>query len=233
MLGIPRKQWIYPLASTESNHMVPLSARDDLAACPGAGIAGRAALDAAGLSAADVDLIELYSCFPIAVELYAAELGIPAARDLTVTGGMSFAGGPYNNYVLQATCRAAELLRDHAGQRRTALVSSVSGVLAKQGFGIWSTQPSPTGFVNTDVTSDVARQMPEREVIARYSGDARIAGFTVLHTRGTPPRGVAIVDTPTGARTIATTDDPALIARMQTEEFVGRTLRIDNERLVG
>ena len=238
-LGIPREHWIHPLASSESNHMVAVSARDELAACPGAGIAGRAALDAAGLDAADVDLVELYSCFPIALELYAAELGIPAARALTVTGGMPFAGGPYNNYVLQATCRAVELLRGRAfvpaqagTHRRSALVSSVSGILTKQGFGLWSTQPSERGFVNADVTQEVARAVRERDVIARHDGAARVAGYTVLHARGKPPRGVALVDTPSGQRTIATTADAASIERMQVEEFVGRTVQVDGERLV-
>jgi acetyl-CoA C-acetyltransferase len=239
MLGIPRERWIYPLASTESNHMVPVSARDDLAACPGARIAGRAALAAAGLSADDLDLVELYSCFPIAVELYAQELGIVPSRPLTVTGGMPFAGGPYNNYVLQATCRAAELLRgDDAlahprADRRSALVSSVSGILTKQGFGLWSTQPSETGFVNDDVTGDVSKTVREREVIAQYTGPARIAGCTVLQSRGERPRAVAIVDTPRGQRTIATTTDADWIARIESDECVGRDVRVDSERLIG
>src|SRR5690606_27749788 len=119
-LGIPQSTWIYPLASVESNHMVAVSARAGLAECPGARITGRAALKAAGLATADIDLIELYSCFPLAVQTYAEGLGLSLERDLTVTGGMPFAGGPYNNYFLQATCRAAELLRE--GRGRNALL---------------------------------------------------------------------------------------------------------------
>ncbi|CAN0493873.1 unnamed protein product, partial [Phaeothamnion confervicola] len=126
-LDIPRQQWIYPLASSESNHMTTVSARADLTRCIGAGIAGQAALAAADLTIADIDLLELYSCFPIAVETYAEALQVDLTRPLTITGGMPFAGGPFNNYVLQATCRAAELLR--ARGTGTALVSSVSGML--------------------------------------------------------------------------------------------------------
>ncbi len=92
-LGILRSHWIHPLASTESNHRVPVSGRDDLSRCPGASMAGRAALDAGGVRASDLNLVELYSCFPVAVELVANELGIDLSRDLTVTGGMPFAGG--------------------------------------------------------------------------------------------------------------------------------------------
>jgi alkylation response protein AidB-like acyl-CoA dehydrogenase len=77
------------MMDTVGNHMVPVCTHAELDACPGAGIAGRAALEPFGLTAADLDLIDLYSCFPLAVEAYAAEPGIGLGRDLTVTGGMS------------------------------------------------------------------------------------------------------------------------------------------------
>ena len=226
-LGIERSRWIYPVASTESNHMVPVSAREALHDCPGARIAGRAAVEALGLAAREIDLIDLYSCFPLAMEVYAAALGLALDRDLTVTGGMPFAGGPYNNYVLQATCRAAELMR--AGCGRTALVSSVSGVLTKQGFGVWSIDPG-RAFAHIDVSDDVAREARTLEVLNDYSGPGRIAGYTVVHGRGQEPRGVAVVTTDAGQRTVAVTTAPGSIARMQAEELVGRAVQIlDNE----
>lgn len=222
-LGIARDRWIHPVASTESNHMVPVSARADLAACPGAGIAGRAALEAGGLSASEVDLIELYSCFPIAVELYAAELGLPLDRELTVTGGMPYAGGPYNNYVLQATCRMAELIR--RGRGRHGLVSSVSGVLTKQGFGLWSSRPGPRGFVFADLTESVAAKVAARPVVEADAGEGTVVGYTVLHERGQPPRGVVVADVD-GGRTVARTENPALVARMEEREFCGARIRL-------
>ena len=39
-LGIPLDRWVFPWASTESNYMVPVSARRQLDACPGAKLAG-------------------------------------------------------------------------------------------------------------------------------------------------------------------------------------------------
>lgn len=223
-LGIPRSQWVHPVASTECNHMVPLSARDDLARCPGASCAGRAALDAGGVRAGDLDLVELYSCFPVAVEMYADELGIELSRDLTVTGGMPFAGGPYNNYVLQATARMAELLR--AGPDRLGLVASVSGVLTKQGFGLWGREPGRNGFVHADVTDAVARAVRIREIVEGHIGDAIVAGYTILHEPAQPPRGVVVVDLPDQCRAVAHTEDANLIATMQAGEFCGTKLQL-------
>ena len=227
-MGVPRDRWVYPWASTESNHMVPVCARRELDACPGARIAGEAALAPFGLTVDELDLLELYSCFPIAVEAYAAELGVDLDRDLTVTGGMSFAGGPYNNYVLQSTARMAELLR--SGRGRTGLVSSVSGTLTKQGFGLWSSHPPSGGFRFADVTNAVARAAPARAVALDAHGPGRVAGFTVLHDRGKPPVGVAIVDLEAGARAVATTDDPALAAEMERAELCGAPVMVAGER---
>ena len=205
--------------------MVAVSARTDLAACPGAGIAGRAALAALDMAADAVDLVELYSCFPIAVEAYAAELGLPLTRDLTVTGGMPFAGGPYNNYVLQSTARAAELMRQ--GQGKTALVSSVSGILTKQAYGLWSMAVPAKPFVHADLSAQVAAEIRTTEVLESFSGAARIAGYTVLHARGQAPRAIGLADTPDGRRALVTSEDAGLIARLQESEFVGQNVNVD------
>ncbi len=230
-LGIAAHRRVYALASTESNHMVAVSARAQLHACPGAAITGQSALAAAGLNAGDLDLVDFYSCFPIAIQTYAAALGLSLERPLTVTGGMPFAGGPYNNYVLQSTCRTAELLR--AGRGRHALVSSVSGVLTKQGFGLWSSQRPARPFVNLDLSDSVAREVAVKEVLDTHTGDARVAGYTVLYGRDQAPRGVMLLDTPQGARAMATSEDPALVARMSAdEEFIGRTVRVNGHEIV-
>ena len=218
-LGIARAKWVYASASTESNHMVPVSARAEIESCAGARLAGRAALETAGMDASQLDLIELYSCFPVAVETYAHELDISLRRDLTVTGGMPFAGGPFNNYMLQATCRMAQLIRE--GRGRTGLVSSVSGVLTKQGFGLWSGEPGSDGFSFQDVSADTARLSREREVLDIFHGRGVIVGYTVLHEKGQAPRALVLADTESGARALAWSENPALGESMETTEFCG------------
>ena len=139
-LGVRREKWIFPLASTESNHMVNTSQRRHLHCSPGARLAGQKALQIGAVTVDELAYLDMYSCFPAAVQIYAEELGISLDRQLTVTGGMTFGGGPLNNYVLQSTCRMAELLRDNSSRKSRAhggaekgLVTSVSGMLTKQG----------------------------------------------------------------------------------------------------
>lgn len=217
--GVAEDRFVYPWASTESNFMAPVSARAELHACAGAKLAARAALDPFGLDAAQVDLIELYSCFPIAVLSFASELGLDTERDLTVTGGMPFAGGPFNNYVLQATARMAELLRKGAGS--TGLVSSVSGLMTKQGFGLWARRPAPGGAIIADVSSAVAAATPLKPIVSDYHGPGRVAGWTVLHDAKRPPRAIIVADIDGGSRVVAVSDDPALAARLEKDDFGG------------
>ena len=222
-LGIPASRWVFPRASAESNHMTAVSERAEPARCPGARLAGRRALEVGGVAPGDLDFVELYTCFPAAVELHAAELGIPDEVDWTVTGAMPFAGGPFNNYVLQSTARMIELLRERPGT--VGLVSSVSGVMTKHGFGLWSTDPGPGPFASVDVTDEVARATALRPVVEHHEGPATVAGCTVVHTAGRA-QGVALLDLPGPARTMASTVDPAVIGELETRECCGRVVDV-------
>ena len=227
-LGIPSAQWIFPLASAESGHMLSVAQRRHLHRVPGVKAAAKAMLEATACSVEDIDLVELYSCFPVAVESYAAEMGIDTERDLTVTGGMPFAGGPLNNYVLQSTCRIVELLREGSGS--LGVVTSVSGLLTKQGIGLWSTEAGLHEFQCIDVTEEVAAENPPLEVVEDFEGDAIVAGYTVLYQQGQPSRAVAMVDTPDARRAVLYSDDAQLMADMERREYCGETVRCKGQR---
>lgn len=64
------------------------------------------------------------------------------------------------------------------------------------------------------------------QYIAVPRGEAKVAGYTVLHGRSRTPRGVALLDTASGQRVLATTTDPLLIARMESSECVGAPLQV-------
>lgn len=224
-LGIPESRWVFPLASTECNHVVPLAARRALHRSPGAARAGARALEWAGTEAESIDHLELYSCFPAAVRVFQRELGVDAKRPPSVTGGMAFAGGPLNNYVLQATVRMAEVLRADPGSK--GIVTSVSGFLNKQGIGVWSSEPVARGFGWADCTAEVAAEEGEGlELVGDHDGPATIASYTVVYHDDAPLEGIAVCDLPDGRRTIGVARDPSLLDAMVTQEFCGRDVRV-------
>jgi acetyl-CoA C-acetyltransferase len=223
-LGIAAARFVYPLAVADANHMVPLAARPALERVPGFAHAGRRAFGHTGLRAAALGALELYSCFPVAVRTQARELGIDEGRPLTVTGGMTFAGGPLNNFVLQALAKLAERLRAEPG--RAGLLTAVSGILTKQGVSLWSAEPPAAGFRFFDVSAETAAEQAPLALVEAPDGPARSAGYTVLFEGDRPVRAAFVCDLPDGRRTLAASDDPALAELGTREELCGRALRI-------
>jgi acetyl-CoA C-acetyltransferase len=223
-LGIARERWVFPLAGTESNAMSVVSARKQLHRSHGFHCAGREALALAGKRAEEIELMELYSCFPQAVRVQLQELGLSGDRPLSVTGAMTFGGGPLNNFVLQATAKMAQLLRQHPGA--TGLVTCVSGMNTKQGCALYSTAPNPAGWQFADVSAAVTAATELCELISGYEGAATIAGYTVLYQAETPWRAVAVCDVGAGQRTVAYSEDSAVVQALLSGEFVGRPVAI-------
>jgi acetyl-CoA C-acetyltransferase len=217
--GIPKERWVFLRAVAESNHMVPLIERKLLHRSPGFAAAGRAACADAGLTPDEIAHVELYSCFPAAVRIQALELGISESRALTVGGGMTFAGGPLNNFVLQAAVKLAEVLRADPGSH--GLLDAVSGMMTKQGVSLWSTRPGESGFAYRDVSQQVARDLPTVSVVEGSQGVAQVAGYTVIHGASGPERGVAYCDLPDGRRALAESGDLDWLHELERTELCG------------
>src|SRR5207247_4706988 len=86
-LGIPQERWVFPQAGADAHDHWFISNRTDLCSSPAIRVTGRDVLDAADLSIDEVDHVDLYSCFPSAVQIAAGEPGLDLGRPLTVTGG--------------------------------------------------------------------------------------------------------------------------------------------------
>lgn len=228
-LGVSRDRWVFPHAATVSNHALSITQRRAIHRSVGAEVAARRALELAGTAADELGPIDIYSCFPSAVQLLAGALGLPLgdpARPLTVTGGLTFGGGPLNNYVLQAMVPLVEQLR--ADPSRPGLSSSVSGFLVKQAFSVWQASPPGGGFRHEDVTATVAERTEEVAVVDT-TGTAvtgAIATATVDVVDGEPARAVALVDLPDGTRTIAGSTDGELAALLVAADPIGWPVRV-------
>jgi acetyl-CoA C-acetyltransferase len=224
-LGIDRERWVFLHAGADASDHWFVSNRADLHSSPAIRTAGTAALELAGTTAADLDHIDLYSCFPSAVQVAARELGLDIERQLTVTGGMSFAGGPWNNYAMHGIATMSDVLRRDPGS--TGLCTANGGYLTKHAMGVYGTEPPAAGAFRWRSTQAEVDALPSREVAPEPSGPVEIESYTVMHDRaGQPETGYAAVLLPDGRRAWGVTTDADLMATMTTEEVIGRAATI-------
>jgi acetyl-CoA C-acetyltransferase len=222
--GVPEEKLVYLQAATEANDSNFLSTRPEFHRSPAIRIAGARALELAGKTIAEIEHLDLYSCFPSSVQVSATELGVPEGRPLTVTGGLTFGGGPLNSYTLHAVARMAEVVREKRGS--TGLVHGNGGWLAKHGFALYSTEPPSDGFRYENLQAEVDA-IPLREAVVDWKGPVTIEAYTVAHQRGEPRLAHVACLTDGGVRTWATVQDAALLQAMMREEFCGRRGRVN------
>ena len=224
-LGLAEERFVYPLAVADNNHMVTLSERAELHRSPGFGHAGRAASRTAGLALSELSHRELYSCFPSAVRVQQRELGLDPALPVTLTGGMTFGGGPLNNFVLQALVKMAQTLRETPGS--TGMVNAVSGLLTKQGVSLWASRPPERAFAHDDVSAETAASMATVPVEADASGAGTIATYTVSFEGDAPVRASMIVELDAGGRTVTSTTDRETCEALLNAEGCGRPVHLE------
>jgi acetyl-CoA C-acetyltransferase len=223
--GVPPDRWVFPHAGVEANDHAFVSARADLRSSPAIRLAGRRVLELAGIGVDDLTHVDLYSCFPSAVQVAAQELGLGSDRPLTVTGGMSFAGGPWNDYATHAVATMLPLLREDPGA--WGLCTANGGFLTKHALGVYAARPPAAGF-RRDSPQEAIDALPATPVAEDHSGAATVEAYTVVHDReGRPATGFAACrTTPDGARAWCTTGDEAIMAAMTEEDLVGRPAHV-------
>ena len=246
--GVPRDRWVFPLAGADADDHWFLSHRLDFHSAPAIRLAGAAALALAGRAVDDIGHIDLYPCFPSAVEIAAAELGLAVddpARPLTVTGGLTFGGGPGNNYGTHAVASMVAALRADPGS--LGLVTGVGWYMTQHSLGLYGTAPGPAAGVGLDQVDLPPRtvahraggfswadpqlavaSLPQCTPDADARGEVTVETYSVAYGRGgAPERAVVACRTPEGLRAWAGVTDPDHLAVLVTEEGCGRlgTLR--------
>lgn len=226
-LGIPQDKWIFPHSGTDCHEHNYISHRDTFADTPAVRIGGALALQLAKKSIDEISIIDLYSCFPSAVQLGAQSLGISITQQLTCTGGLSFAGGPWNNYVMHAIATTMIELRGRPNE--TALVWANGGYATKHSFGVYATTPPKDGFRHDSPQSQIDL-LPRRDVAnsIQAKGSATIESYSVMHNRdGSPETVCASALLADGRRAWATSSDTNLAEAMTHDEWVGKLAMLD------
>jgi acetyl-CoA C-acetyltransferase len=227
-LQIPRDRWVFPYAGTDAHDTYVISDRAEFYTSPAIRIGGTRALELAGSGIDDMAFIDVYSCFPSAVQVAANELGLPTgdpSRPLTVTGGLTFAGGPWNNYVTHSIATMAERLAANPGQR--GLITANGGYLTKHSFGVYGTEPPTHEFRWEDVQSEVDRE-PTREAVVEWSGVGTVETWTTPFDRnGAPEKAFLAVRTPDDARTLAVMHEDVEVT--VSEDIAGAKVSVNQD----
>jgi acetyl-CoA C-acetyltransferase len=225
--GVPEERWVFPVAGADAHDHWFLSHRENLRSSPAIRIAGARALALAGAGIDDVAHVDLYSCFPCAVQIAAHELGLPLGdpgRSLTVTGGLGFAGGPGNNYVSHSIASIAERLRADPGA--LGLVTGLGWYCTKHAVGLWSTTPPAAGF-RYECPQDAVDALPQRTPASDYEGDATVETYTVVHDRdGEPELAILALLTEDGRRAWGNTADRDDMVGLMENEGCSRKARL-------
>jgi acetyl-CoA C-acetyltransferase len=210
-----------------------LTARRHLHRWPAMAALGRAAAVHLGRPLREIGLAEVYSCFPAAVRVQQRELDLDPEATPTLTGGMTFAGGPFNHYVLQSGAALVQRLREDPGQ--LGLITTVSGMLSKPGLAVWSCAPPshPDGSLLGDMAAEATAATEVVPVASAPppAGPGTVVSFTVTYATDNPfepVRSAIVADLADGERTAATCEDGATARHVLAEGLIGRTVRIED-----
>jgi acetyl-CoA C-acetyltransferase len=223
------------------------ASRPDPGSSPAIAAAGRALFEAANLGIDDVEVLDIYSCFPSAVELAADALGLRGddPRGLTSTGGLPYFGGPGNNYTTHGIAAVTGRLRragpgsgsDSAGGRpRLGLATGLGWFVTKHALGLYGSSPPPGGFHLGDTSVDQRRIDASAAEMARQVPDptpATVVALTVIrdHT-GASTGAPVIARLPDGRQLAAAPADDevtAEIGKRDTPGMVGTTIVVEGD----
>jgi acetyl-CoA C-acetyltransferase len=206
--GIPEDRIIYIGMGAAAKEDVHFLKRDRFDRSNSMDVAICQTLELNKMTIADIDLVELYSCFPCVPKMARRTLGWPADRSATVFGGLTFGGGPIANYMSHAVISMADALR--AGRDKTGFLFANGGFATDNHCMILSREPIdaaifPQDFnyqAEADATRDAIPPLDKD-----YAGPAVIETYTVFYDRnGDAKGGVVVAKTAKGARSLAHID---------------------------
>ncbi len=189
--GIPEDQWVYwwgGAFATEDPWFY--TERKVLSESPAMAACAEKTFKMTGITMDQVDYVDFYSCFPIAVEVACESYGIAEddPRGLTVTGGLPYAGGPANNYPMHAVAAMYQKLKANPG--KIGLTTGNGWYLTKHSSCVWSSQPGGLVDMNPEATQPLSGAV---EFVENPTGKGVIETYTIMHNqKGEPEKGLVI-----------------------------------------
>ena len=221
-LEIDNKKRVYPISSSENNHMIAIQQRPKLYESIGMIYAAKSVNKMMEKLDIRLDAYDLYSCFPAAVKMFSKSLELGSEIPKTITGSMPYAGGPLNSFVIHSTVKMIQKIR--ALEVRHGLVTGVSGMMTKQSFCVWGKEYQEQ-FVFDDVTERAKLDENPVELSNIAEGEGEIIGYTIIEGSENAPKAVLYLDDEMKHRKVVSSFDKNFINLLMEEEWVGKKIK--------
>ena len=221
-LEIDNKKRVYPISSSENNHMIAIQQRPKLYESLGMIYAAKSINKMMEQLDIILDAYDLYSCFPAAVKMFSKSLELGSELPKTITGSMPYAGGPLNSFVIHSTVKMIQKIR--ALEARHGLVTGVSGMMTKQSFCVWGKEYQEQ-FIFDDVTERAKLDEKPVELSNIAEGEGEIIGYTIIEGSEHASKAVLYLDDEKKHRKVVSSLDKNFINLLMEEEWVGKKVK--------
>lgn len=222
--GVPEDRRVYlhgwGFARDESH----IAARSHLDRSKAMQRAAHEALRTAQIEMDRIDIFDLYSCFPTALQFArdAHNIALDDDRAISLTGGLPYFGGPGSNYMSHSISSLVDHLR--CNNTHYGMVTGIGMHMTKHVVGIWSAIRPNHSLADFDEPQRAVIDDGTKNVVEDASGIVTIdAASAIYSTNGDPERAIAICTLPDSSRCYAEVTDADLVMAVHRGDWVGAT----------
>ena len=223
-LKIPQNKKVYIHGSCVLNDIWNVSKRPSLNESPAIRECGKEVLSQAGISLSEISFLDIYSCFPSAVQIAQKELSLSSNdnRPLTVTGGLPYFGGPGNAYTLFSSSEMVKKLRSNPNEY--GMVTANSWFLTKHAINIFSCKPPQEIDWEKDFIK-LQSEINSREIKnfnTKPNGLGKVISYTIVQGRKNLEYGIVIGELEDKSKFIANIlGEESFLKKLTENEMLG------------
>ena len=223
-LKIPQNKKVYIHGSCVLNDIWNVSKRPSLNESPAIRECGKEVLSQAGISLSEISFLDIYSCFPSAVQIAQKELSLDSNDDrpLTVTGGLPYFGGPGNAYTMFSSSEMVKKLRSNPNEY--GMVTANSWFLTKHAINIFSCKPPQEIDWEKDFIK-LQSEINSREIKnfnTKPNGLGKVISYTIVQGRKNLEYGIVIGELEDKSKFIANIlGEQSFLKKLTENELLG------------
>ena len=229
-LGVSQNKRVYVHGCSILDDIWNVSERPNFHSSPAIKTCVNQTLEQAEVSFDDISHFDLYSCFPSAVQIAKEELGIPEEKkDLTITGGLPYFGGPGNSYTMFSTTEMVRQLRKNP--KNFGLLTANSWFITKHAAVVMSTSPSTryekidNHLIQKEINSKAINNFTENP-----QGNGKILTYTIINGRKGLEFALVIGSLEDGSRFIANSEkNEDLLQKMIKDEMLDARISVSQK----